>query len=944
MDKLIIKGAREHNLKNIDLELPRDKLIVISGLSGSGKSSLAFDTIFAEGQRRYVESLSAYARQFLGRMDKPDVDYIEGLSPAISIEQKTTHRNPRSTVGTVTEIYDYYRLLYARIGIPHCPNCGRVIREQSVDQILDTILSWADGTKLQILAPIIRAQKGEHKKVLEDAAKQGFVRARIDGEMRELAAESTAEYKLEKQKKHSIEIVVDRLKLSDEARKRLAESVETALEIAEGTVIALREPSGGGEPVEEFFSQKGACPECGISLPEMEPRLFSFNAPQGACPVCSGLGQKLEFDPDLVIPDGSLSFNEGGCIPYNPEAAWNRSRFEALAKHFKFSLDTAFDELPKKVLDAILNGTDEAVKVKYENREGTGRFEYESRFPGILADLKRRYLETQSEGIKQWLERFMSEKPCDACDGKRLRPEALAVTVGGISINDLSVKSVEETLAFISALALSDTEKQIAKQILKEIGARLSFMRNVGLEYLTLERKAATLSGGEAQRIRLATQIGASLVGVLYILDEPSIGLHQRDNQRLIDTLTFLRDIGNTLIVVEHDEQTLRTADWIVDLGPGAGAHGGHVVAQGTPEEVMKNKKSVTGQYLAGTLTIPVPPERRVGNGASIVIRGCREHNLKGIDVELPLGLFACITGVSGSGKSTLLTDLLYPVISNEVMGTAWPTGEYDEIEGLENIDKIINIDQSPIGRTPRSNPATYVGVFSGIRDLFSTLPESKARGWKPGRFSFNVKGGRCENCQGDGTIKIEMNFLPDVYITCDVCHGHRFNSDTLDVRYKGKNISEVLDMTIEEASEFFVHIPQISHKMNTLLSVGLGYIKLGQSALTLSGGEAQRVKLAFELSKRSTGKTLYFMDEPTTGLHFADVKQLMEVIQRLVDAGNSVVMIEHNLDVIKQADWIIDLGPEGGNRGGEIIAMGTPEKIVKVKASYTGKYLKSVL
>jgi excinuclease ABC subunit A len=948
MDKLIIKGAREHNLKNIDLELPRDKLIVISGLSGSGKSSLAFDTIFAEGQRRYVESLSAYARQFLGRMDKPDVDYIEGLSPAISIEQKTTHRNPRSTVGTVTEIYDYYRLLYARIGIPHCPGCGRVIREQSVDQILDTILSWPQGTKLQILAPIVRAQKGEHRKVLEDAAKQGFVRARIDGEMRELAAESVAEYKLEKQKKHSIEIVVDRLKLADESRKRLAESVETALEIAEGTVIALRDTpaaqAGGGASVEEFFSQKGACPECGISLPEMEPRLFSFNAPQGACPVCSGLGQKLEFDPDLVIPDPSLSFDEGGCIPYNPDAAWNRSRFEALAKHFKFSLGTAFEDLPKKVLDAILHGTDEAVKIKYENREGTGRFEYESRFPGILADLKRRYLETQSEGIKQWLERFMSEKPCEACGGRRLRPEALAVTVGGIGIDALSGKSVEETLAFIAQLSLSDTERQIAKQILKEIGARLSFMRNVGLEYLTLERKAATLSGGEAQRIRLATQIGASLVGVLYILDEPSIGLHQRDNQRLIDTLTYLRDIGNTLIVVEHDEQTLRTADWIVDLGPGAGAHGGYVVAQGAPGDVMKNRKSVTGQYLAGALTIPVPPERRKGNGLSILIRGCREHNLKGIDVELPLGVFTCITGVSGSGKSTLLTDLLYPIISNEVMGTAWQEGEYEAIEGLENIDKIINIDQSPIGRTPRSNPATYVGVFTGIRDLFASLPESKARGWKPGRFSFNVKGGRCENCQGDGTIKIEMNFLPDVYITCDVCHGHRFNSDTLDVRYKGRNISEVLDMTIEEASEFFEHIPQISHKMNTLLSVGLGYIKLGQSALTLSGGEAQRVKLAFELSKRSTGKTLYFMDEPTTGLHFADVKQLMEVIQRLVDSGNSVVMIEHNLDVIKQADWIIDLGPEGGNRGGEIVASGTPERLVKARASYTGKYLKGVL
>jgi excinuclease ABC subunit A len=942
MDKLIIKGAREHNLKNIDLELPRDKLIVISGLSGSGKSSLAFDTLFAEGQRRYVESLSAYARQFLGRMDKPDVDYIEGLSPAISIEQKTTHRNPRSTVGTVTEIYDYYRLLYARIGVPHCPRCGREIREQSIDQILDTILSWPSGSRLQILAPVVRAQKGEHKKILEDAAKQGFARARVDGDMRELAADAAADFKLDKQRKHSIEIVVDRIRLSSDVRTRLAESVETSLDIAEGSVIVLREEDG--KTAEEFFSQKGACPECGISLPEMEPRLFSFNAPQGACPVCSGLGIKLEFDPDLVIPDASLSFNEGGCIPYNPDSAWNRSRFDALAQHFKFSLDTPFKDLPKRVLDAILRGTDEAVKIKYENREGTGRFEYETRFPGILADLKRRYLETQSEGIKQWLERFMSEKSCEACGGRRLRPEALAVTVDGINVHDLSAKSVEETLAFFEGIRLSDTERQIAKQILKEITARLSFMRNVGLEYLTLERKAATLSGGEAQRIRLATQIGSSLVGVLYILDEPSIGLHQRDNQRLIDTLTYLRDIGNTLIVVEHDEQTLRTADWIVDLGPGAGVHGGHVVAQGTPAEIMKNRKSITGQYLAGKLSIEVPALRRDGNGNSIVIRGCREHNLKGIDVELKMGMFTCITGVSGSGKSTLLSDLLYPVISNKVMGTSWKEGDYDSIEGLEAIDKIINIDQSPIGRTPRSNPATYVGVFTGIRDLFSSLPESKARGWKPGRFSFNVKGGRCENCQGDGTIKIEMNFLPDVYITCDVCHGRRFNADTLDVRYKGRNIAEVLDMTIEEAAGFFEHIPHIAHKMNTLLSVGLGYIKLGQSALTLSGGEAQRVKLAFELSKRSMGKTLYFLDEPTTGLHFADVKQLMEVIQRLVDTGNSVVMIEHNLDVIKQADWIVDLGPEGGNRGGRVIAQGPPEQIVKAKTSYTGKYLKDFL
>ncbi|MEI6876165.1 MAG: excinuclease ABC subunit UvrA, partial [Spirochaetota bacterium] len=829
----------------------------------------------------------------------------------------------------------------------HCPKCGRVIKEQSLDQILSAILSWPAGSKLQILAPVVRGQKGEHRKILEDAAKQGFVRARVDGEVVELRQDGGDEIKLEKQKKHSIEIIVDRLKLAEDSRRRLAESVETSLQVAEGTVIVLREGQGdkagilGGAPAEEFFSQKGACPECGISLPELEPRLFSFNAPQGACPTCTGLGVNLEFDPDLIIPDRSLSFNEGGCLPYNPDAAWNRSRFEALAKHFKFKLDTPFEKLPKKVMDAILYGSDDAVKIKYENREGTGRFEYESRFIGICADLKRRYMETTSDGIKTWLERFMTEKSCEACGGKRLRPEALAVTVAGTNVHDLSVMSVEESLAFFENVELGATDRQIAKQIMKEISARLSFMKNVGLEYLTLERRAGTLSGGEAQRIRLATQIGSSLVGVLYILDEPSIGLHQRDNQRLIETLTYLRDIGNTVIVVEHDEQTLRTADWIVDLGPGAGVHGGHVVAQGRPEDVMKNRKSVTGQYLAGILRIAVPAERRQGNGNAILIKGCREHNLKAIDVELPLGLFACITGVSGSGKSTLLTDLLYPVISNRVMETSWHEGEYDSIEGLEAIDKIINIDQSPIGRTPRSNPATYVGVFTHIRDLFATLPESKARGYKPGRFSFNVKGGRCENCQGDGTIKIEMNFLPDVYITCDVCHGKRFNADTLDVRYKGKNIAEVLDMTIEEAATFFEHIPQISHRMKTLLSVGLGYIRVGQSALTLSGGEAQRVKLSFELAKRSTGKTLYFMDEPTTGLHFADVKQLMEVIQRLVDAGNSVVMIEHNLDVIKQADWIIDLGPEGGNRGGEIVAKGRPEEVAKAKGSYTAKYLK---
>lgn len=938
MDKLIIKGAREHNLKNIDLELPRNKLIVISGLSGSGKSSLAFDTIFAEGQRRYVESLSAYARQFLGRMDKPDVDYIEGLSPAISIEQKTTTRNPRSTVGTVTEIYDYLRLLFARIGVPHCPNCGREIREQSVDQILDSILSWPNGTKLQVLAPVIRAQKGEHKKVFEDALKQGFLRARVDGKFVELEAAPA----LEKQKKHTIELVVDRIRLSEEGRRRVAEAIETAIGIADGIVIVLREVDG--KEKEEFFSQKGACPVCGISLPEMEPRLFSFNAPQGACPACGGLGMNLEFDPDLIIPDRNMSFNEGGCLPYNPQSAWNRSRFEALAKHFHFSLNTSFADLPDEVMRAILYGSDDDIRVRYDNRDKTGHFEYQSKFPGILADLRRRYMESSSDEIKEWLETFMVEKECEVCHGKRLKPEVLAVTVGGKNIYEISCMPVGESVKFFESLALSDTEIKIAKLILKEVVARLGFLRNVGLEYLTLERKAATLSGGEAQRIRLATQIGSSLVGVLYILDEPSIGLHQRDNQRLIDTLTYLRDLGNTLIVVEHDEQTLRTADYLVDLGPGAGEHGGYVVAQGTVAEVTANPESLTGQYLAGTLKIEVPKVRRKGNGAYITLKGARQHNLKNIDISIPLGKFVCITGVSGSGKSTLLSDLLFPAISNRIMRSSLREGEYDEIRGLEHIDKIINIDQSPIGRTPRSNPATYVGVFTHIRDLFASLPESKARGWKPGRFSFNVKGGRCEHCQGDGTIKIEMNFLPDVYISCEVCHGKRFNADTLDVRFKGKSIADVLDMTVEEASEFFAHIPSIAHRLKTMLDVGLGYIRLGQSALTLSGGEAQRVKLSLELARRATGRTLYFLDEPTTGLHFADVRQLLEVIHKLVDTGNTVVMIEHNLDIIKQADWVIDLGPEGGDRGGEIVAEGTPEDIVHCAASYTGQYLKPML
>ncbi|MDR2659327.1 MAG: excinuclease ABC subunit UvrA [Spirochaetaceae bacterium] len=987
MDKLVIRGAREHNLKNIDLDLPRDKLIVVSGLSGSGKSSLAFDTIFAEGQRRYVESLSAYARQFLGRMDKPDLDYIEGLSPAISIEQKTTHRNPRSTVGTVTEIYDYYRLLYARIGIPHCPKCGREIREQTADQIIDAIMQFGDGARVQILAPVIRGKKGEHQKIIEDARRAGFARARIDG----LLVNLDDSVKLDKQKKHTIEIVTDRLILSKDGRSRLAEAVETALQTADGILLAVVEtrnnvPGGGveeqtGAPersagvrtvergggsetnigeitnsggdvresappsyTEYFFSQKNACPECGISVPELQPRMFSFNNPFGACPACGGLGAKLEFDPDLLIPDPSLSFNEGGLATHNPESAWYRSQFEALARHYKFSLDTPFAELPNNVWRIIMYGSDDEIKINYFNREGTGQFAYKKRYPGLLEDLKRRYLETQSQGIKDWLEKYMSQKPCEDCGGRRLKPEALAVTVGGRNIYEVSALSVNDTLKFFENLQFTETEKKISGQILREITARLGFLKNVGLDYLSLERKAGTLSGGEAQRIRLATQIGSSLVGVLYILDEPSIGLHQRDNQRLIDTLLYLRNLGNTLIVVEHDEQTLRTADYLVDLGPGAGVHGGAVVAQGTPDEVMKVKESLTGQYLAGTLKMDIPAVRRQGNGHFLRLKGVKEHNLKNVNVEIPLGIFTCITGVSGSGKSTLLSDVLYPALANAVYGGSRPAGVFKKLEGAEYVDKVIDIDQSPIGRTPRSNPATYVGVFGGIRDLFASLPESKARGYKAGRFSFNVKGGRCEHCEGDGTIKIEMNFLPDVYVTCDVCGGRRFNRETLEIRYKGKNIADVLDMTIEEAASFFEYIPHIARKMETLLSVGLGYVKLGQSALTLSGGEAQRVKLALELSKRSTGKTVYILDEPTTGLHFADVKQLMEVIQRLVDTGNSVIMIEHNLDVLLQADHLIDLGPEGGDRGGEIIFTGTPEKAALCERSYTGKYIAAQL
>jgi excinuclease ABC subunit A len=935
MKKLIIKGAREHNLKNIDITLPRDSLIVVSGVSGSGKSSLAFDTIYAEGQRRYVESLSAYARQFLGRLDKPDIDYIEGLSPAISIEQKTGHHNPRSTVGTVTEIYDYLRLLYARVGVPHCPRCGRVIEEQSVDQIIDTILSYPEGERIMLLAPVVRGRKGEHKKIISDAKRAGFVRARVDGDQVSL----DEDIELDKQKKHTIEIVVDRLKIQPDSRKRVAESVETALEIGNGTVIAV---SYGSK--EELFSQKSSCTVCNISLPEMQPRLFSFNNPYGACPDCSGLGVTLEFDPRLVMPDKSLSFNQRGIVPYNPSAAWHRSWFESLASAYNFSLDTPLGELPDEIMQILLYGSDDTIEVTYENSKKTGKFEYSAKFRGILPELKRRYLETTSEGVKEWLEQFMSQKECTACEGRRLRPVALAVTIEEKNIYDISCLSITVALRFFEALTLTETEKKISGQILKEITERLSFLQSVGLDYLTLERKASTLSGGEAQRIRLATQIGSSLVGVLYILDEPTIGLHQKDNRKLINTLKHLRDLGNTLIVVEHDEQTLRKADYIVDLGPAAGEHGGRVVAEGTLEEILQDKDSLTGRYLSGKLTIKTRESRRSGNGKEIRLNEAAEHNLKQIDVAFPLGKLIVVTGVSGSGKSSLLCDLLYPILSNRVNRSTHPEGAYGSITGSEHIDKVINVDQSPIGRTPRSNPATYVNLFTPIRELFASLPDSKARGYKPGRFSFNVKGGRCENCEGAGTIKIEMHFLPDVYITCDVCKGRRFNQETLDVRYKGKNIYDVLEMTVEEAREFFSNIPKIRRKLDTLTDVGLSYVRLGQSATTLSGGEAQRVKLALELSKTNTGNTFYILDEPTTGLHFDDVKKLLHVLHMLVDNGNTVAIIEHNLDVIKQADHIIDLGPDGGQKGGTIVTSGTPEEVAATPHSYTGHYLKTVL
>ncbi|MBN2651356.1 MAG: excinuclease ABC subunit UvrA [Spirochaetales bacterium] len=937
MDKIVIKGARVHNLKNISLEIPRDKLVIVSGLSGSGKSSLAFDTIYAEGQRRYVESLSAYARQFLGTMDKPDVDYIEGLSPAISIEQKTTHKNPRSTVGTVTEIYDYYRLLFARIGIPHCPECGKEIKEQSVDQIIDTIVAFEEGSKIMILAPVVRGRKGEHRKIFEDAKAAGFARARIDGEIVEL--EIIPE--LDKNKKHDIEIIVDRVKISNSVRQRVSDSIETAIELTDGIIFVTLVGDEGAD--EFFFSTKAACSECGFSMPELQPRLFSFNNPFGACPECSGLGEKKEFSAKMIAPDHELSFNEHGFLPFKPTAEWYKALFSSLARELGFSLDTKIKDYPDGVLDKIFNGYDGLIDFIYERKDGTGKYQTKKAFPGIIAELKRRYYESGSSYIKEWLESFMKISVCPACHGKRLRPEALSVLIAGKNISDVTAMSVKDSIVFFENLDLSETEILISSQILKEIKSRLSFLKNVGLEYLNLERKSGTLSGGEAQRIRLATQIGSQLVGVLYILDEPSIGLHQRDNQRLIDTLLRLRDVGNTVIVVEHDEQTMLCADYLIDLGPGAGIHGGEIVCAGTPEQVKLCPESVTGAFLSRRITIDASRQRRIPDGRFIEVLGATENNLKNIDVRIPLGLFTVITGVSGSGKSSLLEQIIFPCLSNRVNRSNLDEGAFSEIKGHELIDKVINIDQSPIGRTPRSNPATYVGVFTPIRELFAQMPESRLRGYAAGRFSFNVKGGRCEICEGDGTKKIEMHFLPDVYVTCESCKGKRYNKETLEVRFKGKNINDILHMSVDEACEFFENQPKILNKLQTLSEVGLGYIKLGQSALTLSGGEAQRVKLSAELAKRSTGKTFYIIDEPTTGLHFADVKKLLEVLQLLVDKGNTVVLIEHDLDVIKQADYVIDLGPDGGDAGGYLVCEGTPEEVAKSEKSYTGKFLKQV-
>jgi len=935
---IIVKGAREHNLKNVDVEIPRDKLVVFTGLSGSGKSSLAFDTIYAEGQRRYVESLSSYARQFLGQMEKPQVDYIEGLSPAISIDQKTTSKNPRSTVGTVTEIYDYLRLLYARIGIPHCPVCGREISRQTVDDIVDSVLELPEGTRIQVMAPIARGKKGQFVKELESAKKDGYVRVRVDGIIYDLSEK----IELDKNKKHNIEIVVDRLVVKESIRSRLADSIETATGLSNG--ILLVDVIDGEE---KLYSLDYACPEHGVSIEELEPRMFSFNNPFGACPTCSGLSVFMKPDPNLIVPDKNLSLRQGAI----KASGWNNADggtiaqmyMEGIANKYCFTLDTPFKDIPADGVDAIMYGTKgEKLKLTRRNEYGTGS--YMTAFEGICNNIERRYKETTSDWSRAELEQCMSTVKCPDCHGARLRKESLCVTVGGINIDEFANKSIIKAIEFLDSLTLTDREQMIAKLIVKEIKDRLTFLRSVGLGYLTLARSSASLSGGESQRIRLATQIGSSLVGVLYILDEPSIGLHQRDNEKLLNTLRNLRDIGNTLIVVEHDEDTMRAADYIVDVGPGAGIHGGNIVCTGTAEDIMNCKESITGQYLSGRKKIPVPAKRRKGNGKSLKIIGARENNLKNIDAEIPLGEFVCITGVSGSGKSSLINEILYKRLVTELNGAKKVAGAHTDILGIDNLDKVIAIDQSPIGRTPRSNPATYTGVFNDIRDLFASTAEAKARGYKANRFSFNVKGGRCEACQGDGIVKIEMHFLADIYVPCDVCKGARYNRETLEVKYKGKNIYDVLEMTVEEGLEFFSSIPKIKRKLQTLYDVGLGYVKIGQPATTLSGGEAQRVKLSTELSRRSTGKTVYILDEPTTGLHTADVHKLIEVLHRLVDNGNSVIVIEHNLDVIKTADWILDLGPEGGDEGGEIIAQGTPEQVAATEGSYTGQYLKKLL
>ncbi len=932
-----VRGAAEHNLKHIDIDIPRDELVVFTGLSGSGKSSLAFNTIYAEGQRRYMESLSSYARQFLGQMEKPNVESIEGLSPAISIDQKSTNRNPRSTVGTVTEIYDYLRLLYARIGIPHCPVCGKEIKKQTVDQMADEIMKLEDGTRFQILAPVVRGRKGEHVKVLEEAKKAGFVRARIDGEMVELSEE----IKLEKNNKHLIEIVVDRLVKKAGIEQRLGDSIETALKLSEGLMVC--DLLNGKEKV---FSQNFACPDCGISLPELEPRAFSFNNPFGACPDCNGIGVKMEFTEDLMIPDKSLSIAEGAIQVMGWQSSSDVKSFSgalllALSKHFKFSLDTPYEKLPEKIRHILIYGTDVEVDVHYTGQRGSGV--YPIAFEGLIKNVERRYRETSSEYTKAEYEEYMSQTPCTTCKGKRLKPEVLAVTVGGMNISDLTDLAIRDIVPFIDSLKLTESENKIGAAILKEIKGRLNFLSDVGLGYLTLSRYAGSLSGGEAQRIRLATQIGSGLVGVAYILDEPSIGLHQRDNGKLLNSLKKLRDLGNTLIVVEHDEETMLAADYLVDIGPGAGSKGGEVVAAGTPEEVMRCKNSITADYLTGRKKIEYPKKRRVPTGW-LKIEGAAEHNLKNVKVDIPLGVFTCVTGVSGSGKSSLINDVLYKTLAGKLNRARTVPGKVKKITGIEQLDKVIDIDQSPIGRTPRSNPATYTGVFDTIRDLFAGTTDAKMHGYTKGRFSFNVKGGRCENCQGDGIIKIEMNFLPDVYVPCEVCGGKRYNRETLDVKYKGKSIFDVLDMTVEEAVRFFEHVPQVKKKIETLNDVGLSYLELGHPSTDLSGGEAQRIKLATELSKRATGKTVYILDEPTTGLHFDDVKKLIDILQRLTDSGNTVIVIEHNLDVIKCADYIIDMGPEGDDMGGAVIAKGTPEEGAKVKKSYTGEYLKKYL